>query len=51
MNICPRCKGPIPTDAQRITGNMVYCPHCDATLIETGDGWDELEPTLPPDEE
>ena len=45
MTFCPRCQGPIPNDAERPTGNTVYCPHCDALLVRSGDEWVEIEPT------
>ena len=25
--------------------NTVYCPHCDALLVRSGDEWVEVEPT------
>ena len=45
MTLCPRCKGPIPNDVERPTGNTAYCPHCDALLVQSGDEWEEMEPT------
>jgi hypothetical protein len=45
MTLCPRCQGPIPKDAERPTGNTVYCRHCDALLVRSGDDWVEVEPT------
>lgn len=45
MVFCPRCQGPIPNDAERTTGNTVYCPHCDALLVQSGNEWVEVEPT------
>ena len=45
MVLCPRCQGPIPKDAERPSGNTVYCPHCDALLVQSGNEWVEVEPT------
>jgi predicted amidophosphoribosyltransferase len=45
MTFCPRCQRPIPNDAERPTGNTVYCPHCDALLVRNGAEWVEIEPT------
>ncbi len=45
MELCGGCKGPILNDAERPTGNTVYCPHCDALLVRSGEDWEELEPT------
>jgi len=48
MTFCPRCQGPIPNDAERPTGNTVYCPHCDALLVRSADEWVEIaKPTWP----
>jgi hypothetical protein len=45
LNLCPRCKGPIPCEPGR-TG---ICPHCDADLIRGADA-QEWEEWPPPDE-